>query len=154
MDETASLADQKLQLEIEQMKTPWWKKPSSYFVWMPVLIVGGTLWFDLSVQELKREFEVVNLSLEDVRSRKAALEQEVSGAVSSLAQAKTHIEEFITQADRFKDQFKVVQTEAGESRYEDLRERLGQISKLISTTCAHLDGLVPESPPDDSDPCA
>jgi hypothetical protein len=39
MMEATSLADQKLKLEIEEMRTPPWQKPSSFAVWLPLLLV-------------------------------------------------------------------------------------------------------------------
>lgn len=146
-DETASLAEQKLKLEIEHLRAPWYKKSSSYFVWIPVLIAAGTFAFDASKRELENQKQQLE---EDI----VMLEDTVSQAVSALAETKREIGLFIMRADSFKEQFDLIQTREGELRYQDLESQLQEISAVISATCERLDDLTAESSSNAADTCA
>ena len=145
-DETPSLAEQKLQLEIEQLRAPWYKKSSSYFVWIPVLIAAATFAFDASKRELENQKEQLE---EDI----ATLEATVSQAVAALAETKQEIGLFITSADNYKEQFRLIQTREGELRYQDLENQLNDITGMIATACERLEDLLDDSSSNASSPC-
>jgi chromosome segregation ATPase len=148
MNERPSLADQKLMLEIEQMRRPWWKKPAFLAAYLPAVITLGTLWFNYELRDLRRSMETVGMALDEakqelaqVQERKTALVNEVRAASTALADAHSRLDGFMTEANRFKDQFEIVRTDEGEFRYQTLENKLSATLGLIRTTQDKLEAL-------------
>ncbi len=145
MDVT-SLADQKLQLEIEEMRRSPWRKPSSLALWVPVLLGIFSLVADYKDVSGWRQ-EVKELELQH-----SNLIDQVSTAVLSLETTKRKIDAFVIVVDDYTKQYGAIKTTDGLDRYVTLKEQFDIILANFDKTSADLRKLVPDPPPTASDP--
>jgi len=135
VNESLSLADQKLLLEIEDMKRSPWLRPASIAMWIPFVVGLLSLGSDyLDVVGLREKAatldeEVVSLEQESVvlQDRLARLQADISVAADALTSTRADIGAFVTQTEEYAERFNVVRTEAGADRFAELQRMLDGI---------------------------
>lgn len=159
----AELEGEKILLEIEQLKEPWWKKPAYLSALLPTLLAFGTLMtafltgyfkneyqlIDMKNESAKREQQLLKLEKDALNTDKDKIQASIAGLegrkqelekerAANEAKFRTEQENLDRELGRLNTDRTVMVAEAQEKRQE-LNDKRAQLEQQYQTQRAAID---------------